>query len=353
DVTLTIWTGGVSDVSLTPTTLTFTAANWQTQQTVMLSAINDLLAESLETYGGTVTASSSDAAYNGLTYNFSVDVIDNDSLPTVLTPFVVKITDTTQYKAGDPSAIQGSGDPSGIAYIPSLDLMFIADSEHDEKPYNSTMNLFMTHLDGSFVGPVSLRSFTREPTGFAYNSLNGMLYITDDDQRKIFIVDPHNPSQLVSSIDLKPLNITDAEDPEIDPVTGHIYMLDGVTRRFIELSETGAMISATVLPTAIKDAEALAYDAIRDVFYIASGATRGLIFQTDHAGHILATMDLLNSYSNPVTGSSPRIKGLELAPSSDPNDGDHLSLYAVDYGKDQVLDGRMFEIDLYHGWLVA
>jgi hypothetical protein len=44
---------------------------------------------------------------------------------------------------------------------------------------------------------------------------------------------------------------------------------------------------------------------------------------------------------------------LELALSSDPNDGNHLSLYAVDYGLDQQNDGRVFEIDLGPDWLLA
>ena len=351
DVTITIWTAGVDDIAITPTVLTFTSANWQTQQSVALAAINDSLVEPTEVFAGTVTGASADTAYNNLTFNFSVTVIDNDSLPTVLSPAVVRTHDTTLYKAGDPSAIKGSGDPSGIAYIPGLDLLFIADSEHDESPYYSPINLFATRLDGTFVASYSMRAFTKEPTGLAYNPLNGLLYISDDDADRIFIVNPNNPGVLVNSINLKPLGITDAEDPKIDPVTGHIYMLDGVTRRFFELTETGALVHSTVLPALIKDAEALAYDAVRDVFYIASGANRGTIFQTDHSGNILASFDLLNSYTNPLDGSRPRIKGLDLAFSSDPTDGDRMSLYAVDYGRDQVLDGRMFEIDLYHGWL--
>ena len=284
-------------------------------------------------------------------FNYSVTVTDNDSLPTVLNPAVVAVHDTTLYKAGDPSSVKGAGDPSGIAYVPGLDRLFIVDSEHDESPYNSPMNLFVTKTDGTYMGCFSLRAFTREPTGIAYNPLNGMLYITDDDARRIFIVDPNNPTVLVSSINLAPYGIADAEDPKIDPVTGHIYMLNGAARRLIELTETGAFVSSTALGSAITDAEALAYDSVRDVFYVASGATRGKIFQVDHSGQILASFDLLNSYLNPLDGSKPKIKGLELAPSSDPNDGDRMSLYAVDYGRDQVLDGRMFEIDLYHGWL--
>ncbi|MEO8241980.1 MAG: DNRLRE domain-containing protein, partial [bacterium] len=81
DVTLTIWTAGIDDVTLTPTILTFTAANWQTQQTVTLNAIDDALFEGPESFAGLVSASSSDAAYNGLTYNFTVGVTDNDVAP--------------------------------------------------------------------------------------------------------------------------------------------------------------------------------------------------------------------------------------------------------------------------------
>jgi SdiA-regulated len=350
DVTITIWTAGSDDIGMVPTVLTFTTANWMTQQSVALSAINDTLIEPTETYTVTVTATSADGSYDGLSSNVTVTVNDNDSLPTVLTPAVVAIHNTSLYTAGDSSKVPGCGDPSGIAYIPGLNRLFIVDSEHDEAPYNSQKNLFITTLDGTFIESVSLRSFTREPTGIAYNPFNGNLYISDDSARKIFIVSALNPKVLLSTIDLAPYGFTDAEDPTIDPVTGHIYMLDGVSRKFIELTETGALVQSTVLPTAIKDAEGLAYDAVRDVFYIASGANRGTIFQTDHDGHILASFDI-NSYLNPVTGSQPKIKGLVLAPSSDPTDGDRLSLYAVDYGKDQGLDGRMFEIDLYHGWL--
>ena len=248
-------------------------------------------------------------------------------------------------------SVYGAADPSGIAYIPGLDLLFIADSEHDESPFYSQLNLFATRLDGTFVASYSMRSFTREPTGLAYNPFNGQLYVTDDDSDKIFIVNPADPTTKVGEINLKPYGITDAEDPVIDPVTGHIFMLDGLTRTFVELTSTGGLIQKTVLSTVIKDPEALAYDAAHDVFYIAGGATRGTIFQTDHSGNILNTINLLNDYPSAVSGSKPKIKGLEFAPSSDPNDGNTLSLYAVDYGADQKSDGRVFEIDLHDNFL--
>ena len=58
-------------------------------------------------------------------------------------------------------------------------------------------------------------------------------------------------------------------------------------------------------------------------------------------------------YTFKETWGTPRV-GFEYAHGSgdsDPNDGNEMSLYACDYGADQVLDGRYFEIDLYSGWL--
>lgn len=353
DVTITITTTGTNDLNIVQTVLTFTAANWHTQQTVALSAINDRRIEGTETFTVTMTATSADADYDGLSSNVSVGVTDNDELPTVLSPAVVAIHDTTLYTAGDASSRPGCGDPSGIAFVPGLDLFYIVDSEHDESPYNSQTNLFVTTLDGTHVGSFSLRGFTREPTGIRYNPADGLLYITDDVNERIYTVNPTNPTVVVGVINLQPLGITDPEDPVIDPSTGHIYMLDGASRRLFELTATGALVDVTTLPAAITDAEGLAYDPLRDVFYIASAATRGKIFQTDSDGQILASFDLLNSYLNPVTGAKPKIKGLELAPSSDPNDGDRMSLYACEYGADQVMDGRVFEIDLYSDWMGA
>lgn len=345
---------GNADLDAAPTTLTFTPANWSTPQTVTVSAVNDQLVEGTETRNITFAVSSADTRYDDFAVApVSETITDNDAppgTPPPIDPQVVRVTDVTKYKTGDPSGY-GIGDPSGLAYVPGRGL-FIADSEHDESPYNSSTNLWAIGIDGSSIGAYSLRSFTSEPTGLAYNPLNGFLYITDDDKRKVFWVDPLNPAVKKGEFSVSGLGITDAEDPKIDPVTGHIYMLDGVSRSLFELSSTGSLIRSFTLPSAITDAEGLAYSAQHDVFFVSSGATRGTIFELDGNGKLLDTINTLNSsaYNNPAYGSRPYLKGLELAPSSNPNDGDRLSLYAVDYGKDQKADGRLFELDLGSGW---
>jgi len=65
----------------------------------------------------------------------------------------------------------------------------------------------------------------------------------------------------------------------------------------------------------------------------------------DAQGNIQGTIDILSSLS-PHHG----LKGFELAPSSDPNDGNALSLYVADYGSDQVNDGKLYEIHLGPDW---
>jgi hypothetical protein len=48
-------------------------------------------------------------------------------------------------------------------------------------------------------------NFTDEPTGLAFDSSNGRLYICDDDNFKLYWVNPANPSTVLGQFDLKPL----------------------------------------------------------------------------------------------------------------------------------------------------
>ena len=351
NVTVSVSTSAGGDATISPSTLTFTPGNWDTPQQVAVAAIDDVTAESTEEFLVTLTTSSADPDYDGLSASRALTVIDNDFTAPPLSPEVVAIHDATQFSAGDPSGT-GAADPSGIAYVPGQDLLYIVDSEHDESPFFSPTNLFTIQTDGTQVGSNSLISYTDEPTGIAYNPHNGLLYISDDDAGAIFVVHPDDPSTLIDAIDVDTLGLVDVEDPVIDPVTGNIYMLDGFQTKLYEMTDLGVMVNVTALSSELTDAEALTFDPDGDVFYISSGSARGKIYQVSRDGDVLEDFSL-SDYRHPDTGSKPKIKGLELAPSSDPNDGDHMSLYAVDYGSDQYADGRVFEINLYSDWLLT
>jgi hypothetical protein len=334
---------------------TLTFAQGETQKTIAIALTDDNVQESIESFSLNLT-SATGATLSSTNKTATGTITDNDgtSPPPPIQASVVAIHNAFQFPDGGTQGY-GNADPSGIAYVPGLDMLFVADSEHDETPFNSPTNLFGIRLDGTFVEAFSLSSFSKEPTGLAYNPNNGLLYISDDDAKKIFWVDPENPSVKLGEFDVRKFGSTDAEDPKVDPVTGHLFMLDGFSRKLFEFTDQGNLVSSMTLPSVMTDAEALAYDPRHDVFFIGSGATRGTIFEMDRGGNVLATIDLLNatSFRNPETGGKPKIKGLELAPSSDPHDGDKMNLYVADYGVDQNNDGRVFEVDLGAGWLIA
>ena len=69
-----------AQLGATPTTLTFTPANWASAQTVTVSAVNDALVEGLNISPITHTATSGDPDYNSLYVpQVFVSIIDNDS----------------------------------------------------------------------------------------------------------------------------------------------------------------------------------------------------------------------------------------------------------------------------------
>lgn len=77
-VAVSIATGGQTSVS--PTTLTFTTGNWDTPQTVTVSAVDDQAAEGAHSDTLIHTAVSADSGYNGIAIgNVSVTITDNDA----------------------------------------------------------------------------------------------------------------------------------------------------------------------------------------------------------------------------------------------------------------------------------
>ncbi|OCR02748.1 hypothetical protein BCD67_17930 [Oscillatoriales cyanobacterium USR001] len=94
NVTIAINSG--TQTSTNTNSLTFTTANWNTAQTVTVTAVDDVTAEGNHTQAISHTATSSDSNYNGITINsVTANITDNDAFntpPTIsgntTTPFV-------------------------------------------------------------------------------------------------------------------------------------------------------------------------------------------------------------------------------------------------------------------------
>jgi hypothetical protein len=319
---------GGSDFVGSTGTLNFAAG--QTSATVSITINGDTIVESNESFFINLSA-----ATNGgtITDPQGVGTIQNDDGA----PAVINILSTTSYK---------STDPSGLAYVPGLG-MFLSDSEVDESPFGLANNLFRLQLNGSSVTGFSLNTngFTAEPTGLTYDAASNRLYVVDDDRKRVFWVDPNNPTVKLGEF-AAPTLAVDPEDIAVNADNGNLFIVNGLNRRIVEVTSTGVQVGSVLLPTVITDPEALAYDSVNNVFYVGGGFSSN-IWKVDESGTILETITFLSGYRNPVNNTRVHVKDIEIAPTSNPNDDPRLqSMYVADYGNSHVDDGRLFEIFL-------
>ncbi|HVF84276.1 MAG TPA: DNRLRE domain-containing protein [Sphingomicrobium sp.] len=249
----------------------------------------------------------------------------------------------------------GSPDPTGLAYNSATGRYFVVDAEIDESPFFGSLNLLEMNGQGGRHGGSAMTTFTNEPTGVAaWVGPDGSqrLFVTDDNNQRVYQIDPANPGVVLSSFLTTSFGCVDPEDISINPQNGNLFILSENDRRIYEVTQTGKLISTVQLPTTfvpISDpnaqdsgAEGLAYDAARDVFYVGGGFSTD-IFVVSRAGLVIDTIDVLKDYPN-ANGLRVYPKGLTLGPSSDGSG--FLSLWVADYGLDQVADGRLIEIML-------
>ncbi len=267
-----------------------------------------------------------------------------------MSPEVVAITDTAAF---------GSPDPMGLAYVPGLDTLFLADPQHE----SFVNNLFALNLDGTLKPDgVSSLGFGLKPAGLAFDPTTGRMYIADDNKLEIQWVDPANPTVELGHFSAKALGSTDTEDVAVNPNNGHVFIVNGGdfgAPKIIETDGTGSQIFSVVdLTTAVQgqpvgSPEGVAYDAAHDVFFVAGNNFD--IKVVNRSGAVLDDITLLSNYRNPTGNIGVEIQGLTLAPSSDPNDDPaKLNLYVADAGLlNGPNDGRLIEIDLHSGLLFA
>lgn len=79
DVTLNISSNNSSRISISKSSLTFTASNWDTEQSAKFTSIDNIIADGDVTVSVTIKSMSSDINYNNLSSGFAITVKDNDT----------------------------------------------------------------------------------------------------------------------------------------------------------------------------------------------------------------------------------------------------------------------------------
>ena len=188
DVTLNISSNNSSRISISKSSLTFTASNWDTEQSVIFTAIDDSIDDGDVTVSVNIKSTSSDINYNNLSSGFAVTVKDNDvsgiiadTTPTTITEGQ-HITRTFKLKSQPTSNVTlniSSNDTNSRLSISKSSLVFT------ESNWNIEQSVVFTAIDNNIKDDdidvlVTIKSSS---TDLSYNNLTSVFMITvkDDD----------------------------------------------------------------------------------------------------------------------------------------------------------------------------
>ncbi len=271
--------------------------------------------------------------------------------PPIIVPTLRNVIDTSIWSTPSP-------DPTGIAFWPAKNTLYITDSEVEEIPgLYIGYNIFASSPGGTLMSTGSTIDYSKEPSGLGFNASTGHFFIADDDLEKIFEVHPGNDGKLGSDDDLVSSIDTSAygsHDPEgVTFGDGELFIAGGEEAEIFRVNPGGNKIFDGVPPIGddivsqfdtlalgIKDPEGIEFNPFNHSIFFTGGES-DYVVETNKQGVALRMIDI--SSLNTVFTS-----GLALGRMSG---GSHtsLSLYISDRGVDEgedpsENDGRIFEI---------
>lgn len=188
DVTLNISSNNSSRISISKSSLVFTASNWNTEQSVKFTAIDNSIADGDVTFSVTIKSTSADINYNNLSSGFTITVKDNDvsGIITDTTQATINegqnITRTFKLKSQPTSNVIlniSSNDTNSRLSISKSSLVFT------ESNWNIEQSVVFTAIDNNIKDDdvdvlVTIKSSS---TDLSYNNLTNVFMITvkDDD----------------------------------------------------------------------------------------------------------------------------------------------------------------------------
>ena len=273
----------------------------------------------------------------------------------IVTAQLVQVIDTSTFSPASP-------DPAGIVYLPGTDRMQIVDSEVDEitgAGYHN-VNLWQITRNGTVTGTGTTTrggaDFSSEPTGLGYDAATDTHFVSDDNANRVWSMRPGLDGRVGSADDeLSYLNAGaygsgDTEDPEFDPITGHLFFVDGANLEVYEVDPVDGvfgnandiMTHFDVAKDGLVDSEGLSSDPTRGTLLVGDRVRRQ-IFEYTKGGTLLRIMD-----ASQIPGMR-FLSGLARGPASDGSG--QMNLWIVDRGIDNDAtpsenDGKIFELSV-------
>jgi hypothetical protein len=275
------------------------------------------------------------------TFASDLDLVAN------VTPTSVRIVETSAYDPPSP-------DPSGLAYLPGVDRLFIADGEVDEMSIFEDANLFTAARSGTLTATGTSQPWSDEPVGVGYNPGNNHLFVTDDDLKSLFELTTGADGRFgtaddgLTTTNVESRGVQDPEGVDYDPGTNSLWFAGGEAAdlhrvqaggdgRFGSSDDVWSHWDAGVYGA--QDPEGLAFDAARGTVLLLDDSS-SKIYELSRDAALINTID--TSPADMVAAA-----GLAVAPASDGSGA--RTYYVVARGQDNDShpnenDGRIYEI---------
>jgi hypothetical protein len=316
--------------------------------------------------GGSTSTTTTQTQKSGQILELSLTPMSLPSGTTLLPSTLVRTFDTTN-AVWNPS----SPDPSGIDYWPPTGGLIIDDSEVDEMPpYFTGKNIFLSTLSGALTGTCSTTNlsrsgFSNEPTGMAVNPANNHIFMTDDDQHKIFEVNLGPDLTYCTSDDVVTIATTasilgSSTDEEDIAYGANTLFISGGTDAEVykfSLGANGVLGGGDDGPVTHFDTGVLGFQDLEGIGYNADQGTLFIISTSSgdrYLGEVSTTGTLLRAYDLSLMGTAANIRSdVAYAPSS--QNQALKNIYIVSRGIDNDYgtgadpnenDGKVWEISI-------
>lgn len=266
---------------------------------------------------------------------------------------LVQLIDTSLWYPNAP-------DPAGVDYDPFSDSLIVTDSEVEEMPpYWQGVNVFRSTRSGSYLNGFSTTAFSLEPTGITVNETNQHIFISDDNQDRVYEIDKGPDGFFGTSDDIRTYFST-REFNDMDPEdvafgNGLLYVLDGDGSEVYTISpgQNGVFDGVTsgddqvlghfdTSVMGLSDVEGIDYNPDNGNLYLVGPNSRKRLVEATVSGALIQVVDI--TFINPVGPSD-----VSYAPSSyNPAiKSVYISMRGVDNGADPYEnDGKIYELYL-------